>query len=260
MKLEVFRSQGPPSHDLAFETEMLERAAAGRSSVLLSSWSGPVVVLGYAQLVGDVDLEWCRDRGVPVLRRLSGGTGVIHRGDLGVALAIPREHRWADGIVSLYDRFLAVLEPALHDVGSRARRLDEPRRGSRVRSPICFEDQLADTLVVDGHKAVGCSQTRRKGAVLIHAVVLLGLDADLYARVFRVDAERVRNRLAPAVTGCGWDEVADAVLGRLALELELELEMAHRPDPPAAALALFAEHRWAPVPDGGIQSPSAKLV
>jgi len=260
MKLEVIRSQGPASHDLAFETEMLERAAAGRSTVLLSSWSGPVVVLGYAQNEEDVDLEWCRGRNIPVLRRLSGGTGVIHRGDLGVGLALPMEHPWAEGIVGLYDRFLAVLEPALEEVGSRARRLVEPRRGTRVRSPICFEDQLADTLVVDGRKAVGCSQTRRKGGVLIHAVILLGLDTDLYSRVFRVDAGRVQSGLAPAVTGRSWDEVADAIVGRLALELELEPEIAHRPDPSAAALALYSEHRWAPVRDGGIQSPPAKLV
>jgi len=239
---------------------MLERAAAGRPSVLVSSWPGPVVVLGYAQPADDADLEWCRRKGIPVLRRLSGGTGVIHRGDLAVALALPKEHSWTEGIVSLYDRFLAVLQPALKEAGSRAEVLVEPRRGSRIRSPICFEDQLADSLVVDGRKAVGCSQTRRKGCVLIHAVILLDLDPELYARVFRIDVERVRNGLAPAVTGVAWEKVADLVLRRLACELELDFEVVSRPDPSDELLAGYREERWAPVPDGGMRSPRAGLV
>jgi lipoate-protein ligase A len=260
LSLDVFRSQGPPSHDLAFETEMLERAAAGRPSVLVSSWPGPAVVLGYAQPADDVDLEWCRKRKMPVLRRLSGGTGVIHRGDLAVALSLPKEHPWAEGIVSLYDRFLDILQPALGDAGSRVERLVEPRRGSHVRSPICFEDQLADSLVVDGRKAVGCSQARRKGCVLIHAVILLGLDPELYSRVFRVDAARVREGLAPAVTGVAWEKVADLFLHRLAHELELDLAVAPRPAPSVELLAVYDEERWAPVPDGGMPSPTAGLV
>lgn len=253
MILEVFHSQGPPSHDLAFEAMMLDRAAHGRCSALVSSWEGPVVVLGYAQKPEDIDLEWCRSRGVPVLRRLSGGTGVIHRGDLGVALALPIEHPWSKGIVGLYDLFLTALEPALVSVGGRVERIEEPRRGSRVRSPICFEDQLADTLVVDGRKAVGCSQTRRRGGVLIHAAVLLGLDAGLYSQVFNVAAERVAEGLAPAVTGVDWTVVGDAVINRLADELGVTIEVKPRPDPGTEYLAPYRDVRWAPVADDGIR-------
>jgi len=252
MKLEAFKSEGPPSHDLAFEDEMLDRAADGRCSALVTSWPDPVVVLGYAQPPDDVDLDWCRDRKIPVLRRLTGGTGVIHHGDLGLALALPASHPWAEGIVGLYDRFLDVVEPALVELGSSVERIDEPRSGSRVRSPICFEDQLADTLVVDGRKAVGCSQTRRKGGVLIHAAILLGLDADLYARVFGVDAHRVREGLAPAVNGVKWTTVGDVILCRLARQLELEITVAARPDPSGEDVAVYLEDRWAPVRDGGM--------
>lgn len=260
MKLEAFRSQGPPSHDLAFESEMLDRAADGRCSALVTSWPGPVVVLGYAQPPEDVDLDWCRGREIPVLRRLTGGTGVIHRGDLGVALSLPANHPWAEGIVGLYDRFLDVVEPALVELGSAVERIEDPRRGSRVRSPICFEDQLADTLLVDGRKAVGCSQTRRKGGVLIHAAVLLALDADLYSRIFGVDARRVRDGLSPAVTGVPWSTVGDVILDRLARQLELEITVEARPDPTGKDLSVYLDDRWAPVRDGGMQSGSAELI
>jgi lipoate-protein ligase A len=253
MDVSVFLSDGPPSRDLAFEGDMLDRAAAGEPTLLVSSWRGPVVVLGYAQQPADVDLCWCRNRGIPVLRRLSGGTGVIHRRDLGVSLALPREHAWASAIVGLYDRFLDALAPALAEVGSRAERIAEPRRSSRVRSPICFEDQLSDTLVVDGRKAVGCSQTRRRGGVLIHAAVMLGLDPALYAGVFGVPEERVRRGLAPALTGVDVGRIMEVVVRVLTARLGRRPVPAGMPEPSAGQLARYRQDRWSMVPDDGMR-------
>ena len=144
-KLTVRFSGGPPLHDLAREAWLLERAATGEVGLFLTSWKGPVAVLGYGQSPEDVDLKWCGAQGIPVLRRLTGGTGVIHQGDLGVGLTLPADHPWATDIVGLYDHFLRVLEPALKSLGSNVSRLVDPEHASRVRSPICFLDQLSDT-------------------------------------------------------------------------------------------------------------------
>jgi lipoate-protein ligase A len=245
--LHLHLSDGPPAADLAREAWLSERAADGEISLLLTSWRDPVVILGYGQADTDVDLEWCRSRGMPVLRRLTGGTGVVHQGDLGVGLALPQAHPWAQGIISLYQRFLDVLEPALCSVGAEVTRLAEPRRASRVRSPICFLDQLADTLVANGRKAVGCAQTRRQGAVLIHAAVLLGLDAELYSRVFGIPVEDVVAGLAPAIPGGDWRVVGEALGAHLSDALGLEI--VHRPlEPvPERFLEPYATERWAPV-------------
>jgi len=239
-------STGPPVEDLAREAWLLERAAEGEVSLLLTSWEGPVVVLGYGQRPEDADLEWCRSQGLPVLRRLTGGTGVVHRGDLGVGLALPQEHPWAKGIIGLYGRFLDVLEPALAAVGAEVSRLAEPRRGSRVRSPVCFLDQLSDTLVVNGRKAVGCAQTRRRGAVLIHAAVLLGLDAGLYARIFDVPEDEVSAGLAPAVPGADPQVVGEAIAAELAKALGLEAVRKPLKPVPERFLEPYATARWFP--------------
>ncbi len=239
-------STGPPVEDLAREAWLLERAAEGEVSLLLTSWEGPVVVLGFGQRPEDADLEWCCSQGLPVLRRLTGGTGVVHRGDLGVGFALPQVHPWAKGIIGLYGRFLDVLEPALTAVGAEVSRLAEPRRGSRVRSPVCFLDQLSDTLVVDGRKAVGCAQTRRRGAVLIHAAVLLGLDAGLYARIFDLPKDVVSAGLAPAVPGGDPRVVGEAIAAKLAEALGLEAVRKPLEPVPERFLEPYNSPRWFP--------------
>lgn len=245
--LDRYHSEGPPVADLAREAWLLERAAAGEVSLLLTSWTGPVVVLGYGQDVRGVDLEWCRARDIPVLRRLTGGTGVVHRRDLGVGLTLPADHPWADGIISLYGRFLDVLEPALRSVGAGVSRLVEPERASRVRSPICFLDQLADTLVVGGRKAVGCAQTRRRGAVLIHAAVLLDLDPELYSSVFGVPADDVAAGLAPAVPDGDWEVVGEAVATHLGDALGLDVRRRKLEPVPERFLEPYRTEKWAPI-------------
>jgi lipoate-protein ligase A len=250
--LEVYEGDGPPSSDLAFERWLLDRAAGGTCCAFAYTWQGPVVVLGYAQEPSDADLDWCRARSIPVLRRLTGGTGVIYRGDLAVSLALPLTHEWARGVVGLYGRFLEVIEPALRSLGSEVVRKRDPRRASRVRSPICFLDQLSDTLLVDGRKAVGCAQTRRSGAVLIHAAILLDLDATLYEGVFGVAAEEVRRGLAPAVPGGDAREVGAEVNAGLAAALGLVSAPRAMPSISEALLEPYRGPRWAPVPDGSI--------
>jgi len=246
--LEVYSNDGPPHHDLALERWLLERAAAGQPCLALYSWERAVVVLGYAQPETDVDLVWCRHAGIPVLRRLTGGTGVIHRRDLAVSLTLPRTHPWARSIASTYTGLLDALAPALRSAGSAVERTGADRHASRVRSPICFEDQLADTLAVAGRKAVGCAQARRAHAVLVHAAVLLGLDSELYARVFRVPAKRVERALAPAIPGGSWQEVGAKAAAGLAAALGLEAQPQPTPNLSEQLLDLYLQPRWAPVP------------
>jgi lipoate-protein ligase A len=252
--LEIYEGTGTPVDDLAFEAWMLDRAAAGHPCVQISSWTGPVVVLGYAQKPEEVDLVWCRSHGIPVYRRLTGGTGVIHASDLGVALALPATHPWAAGVVGLYNRFLGVLEPALHAYEPRIERKQDPPRASRVRSPVCFLDQLSDTLLVNGRKVVGCAQTRRRGAVLIHAAILLGLDASLYASVFRADAAQIGAGLGAAVDGGDWREIGSAIADAAANRLDEGIVNRPRPEIGLGYREPYKEARWAPLVFGDIES------
>lgn len=242
----VVRGGGAPEEDLAREEALLERAAHGETVLAWWSWRDPVVVLGYAQPEDDVDLPLCRSERIRVLRRITGGTGVVHHGDLALSLALPAGHPWARSVRVLYDRFLEALAAALGTLGVAVERpAPAPPRRLLERSPVCFLDRLADTLTVAGRKAVGCAQARRRAAVLVHGLVLLGLDPGLYARVFRVEREAVAAGLG-AATQAGPEEVATAAAEALARTLGVPVREA-RLAPPPEALARYRDRRWAPV-------------
>jgi hypothetical protein len=91
--------------------------------------------------------------------------------------------------------------------------------------------------------------------VLIHAAVLLALDAELYARVFRSDVDEIRAGLAPAVgAGADWREIGAAIARRSAGGLGLTPRVQPRPTVDPRYLEPYGQQRWAPTARGRVES------
>jgi len=241
-------STGVPCGDLALEEDLLARAAGGDASLFLYAWSRPALVLGYAQEAASVDLAACARLGVPVLRRITGGTGVLHDHALSMALALPGEHPWCASIAALYDGFVESVREAVASAGVALDRGRGHGAPPGRRSPICFEDTLTESLLVEGRKVLGCAQARRKGACLVHGTLLFGLDADLQAAVYGVPRERVLGALGvvppPAEALALVPLLARALAGGAGLTLG---PASPAPAPSASSRDRYATSRWAPL-------------
>jgi lipoate-protein ligase A len=235
-----------PREDLAFEEAVLEKAAEGQPVLFTYRWSGPALVLGYSQRPSTVNVEACRELGVPVYRRCTGGTGVLHGDSLSLSLALPAFHPWAAGIEPLYDGFVAAGAEALAGMGCRVERGRGRAKPYHERSPICFEDQLFESLLVKGRKVLGCAQARRKKSVLVHGALVFRSDPSLLARLFDISAERAVN--AVGETGpLDAHATAERFAGSLASALGLEAGAAgFRPASPARYLTRYRQEHWSP--------------
>lgn len=171
----------------------------------------------------------------------------MHDRDLAVSLALPAGHPWARGITGLYGRFLDVLVPVLAELGAEVRRGGRRRRAGRKRSPICFEDHLAETLLVDGRKAVGCAQARRSRAVLVHAAILLHPDVRLLSRLFSAEEGRIGRAVGPALRDVPPEELAARLGPAFALALDLELRGGPLPRLTPALASRRKDPRWSPL-------------
>jgi len=230
------------------EEALVARGPGAEPTLFLYGWESPALVLGYGQPADEVDLAACRADGVVVLRRRTGGTGVYVDGDLGLSLALPREHAWARDLGGLYDHVLAALTTALAALGQPVSRATVGD-GHAPRTPICFEGQLRESLLVDGRKAVGCAQMRRPGGVLVHSTLLLGLDPERQARAFGVEPARIAAALAPLAVASRDRAALVRELGA-AFSRALDLPLVERALPILAddLCARYADPRWCPVP------------
>lgn len=185
----------------------------GFPSLRLYRWSGPTVSLGYNQLVeGQVDFTSCRQHGVPVVRRPTGGRALLHQYELtySVAFPIPAGSR---GVLRDYQWINTCLLLALGKLGVAA----TVNRGDRVGGAaggVCFNSSSRHELTVNGRKLIGSAQRRYNHTLLQQGSVLIDIDHAAWnalfpqARELAVRATALRLVLGQPVS---WDELAEAM-------------------------------------------------
>lgn len=159
--------------NMAIDEFLMHSPCAGQAGVLrFYSWDHPSVSIGYFQKVGDAVKRFdAVNKGIPVVRRISGGGTVLHGDDLTFSLSIATENPFfPTDVKSSYLRIneavrtgLKELHPKLDYADCRTVPTGKRQAGER----ICFEAPACYDLLLSGKKILGASQ-RRIGKELLH--------------------------------------------------------------------------------------------
>jgi lipoyl(octanoyl) transferase len=204
------------AENMAIDEALLGRARrTGETVFRVYAWSCPTLSLGRNQTAcGVYDAAAARDRGVSIVRRLTGGRAVLHHREVTYSVTAPLEA--SESLGESYGRINRLLLSGLQSLGVRAT-VARPR--SRVRSPgfaPCFEEPAPGELVVDHRKLVGSAQVREQNALLQHGSILVdddqGMIAALATRALPdlPAASTLRDALQRVPT---LEEVAEALFG-----------------------------------------------
>ncbi len=153
--------------NMAADEAMLESAAAGVASLRFYTWTEPTLSLGYFQ---PADAR-AATPGVPWVRRSTGGAAILHHHELTYALTLPAGVAWHTGEPWVC-RVHHLLRDELAEAGLAAKAVvcgEEQTLGE----VLCFLDQTAGDLLVEGSKVAGSAQRKWKGALLQHGSILL---------------------------------------------------------------------------------------
>ena len=164
---------------------------AAERSVVFSDVDNTAFVLGSTQPESDVDAAAAERLGVEVVRRTSGGGGVLVGpvAQVWADVFVPRDDPLWDDDVGRAAWWLGdAWASALFSLGA----LDaEVHRGAMVQtllsSRVCFAGLGAGEVTVGGAKAVGISQRRTREGALFQCAVTLAWDTLTYAELLRLD-------------------------------------------------------------------------
>jgi lipoate-protein ligase A len=182
-------------------------------SLRLYRWAVPTVSLGYNQPVqGEVNLAICREGGVPLVRRPTGGRALLHHHEVTYSLALPlrsgnrgvlEDYRWISHCLLFALRGLGVAATL-----SRGDRAADGARGLCLLAPARYE------VTVNGRKLVGSAQRRWGRALLQHGSVLIDIEHPTWMAIFpQGEALEARATALRVVLGRSpsWAELVDAI-------------------------------------------------
>ena len=160
-----------PEENLACDEALLDLCEAGGNDELLRLWVPPqyFVVIGYANKAAtEVNLPYCREHAIPVLRRCTGGGTVLQ----------------GPGVLN-YSLILRIDDSGpFHSIHATNQFILERHRdalASLVQAPVEWRGQT--DLAIGGLKFAGNAQRRRRRFLLFHGSFLLGLDIGLIEKV-----------------------------------------------------------------------------
>jgi lipoyl(octanoyl) transferase len=202
-------------------------ADAALPALRLYRWVRPALSLGRFQPDTDVDHDACRERGVEIVRRPTGGRGLLHGADLTYAVAMMRPPGDAGRVDAVYERIAGALITGLAQLGVTA----SVARQEGPSGPVCFAGQQGADLRVGERKLCGSAQVNLGPAVLQHGSILLDRlpfdETDLLGQAPSADRRRQLRRATVTLAELGAPNapqvVADALVVGFTLNLDLEL-------------------------------------
>jgi lipoate-protein ligase A len=157
---------------------------AARTAVRFYRWERPTASLGYSQRVEDVlALEYCKNNGIDVVRRITGGKLVLHWREITYSIVSSDTSTFSGTLAESYKRISQALILGLEKIGLRARLAGPPPSSYSRGNMPCFAYPARDEIEVDGRKIVGSAQKRVGGRFLQHGSMPLQGDEGLLDRI-----------------------------------------------------------------------------
>jgi len=144
-------------------------------------WQPPTVSIGYFQSMDEeVDIKRCRQMGIDVVRRITGGGAVLHESELTYSFIT---NAYPKNIMESYNLICDAIVMCVNKLGFNAKFV-----------PL-------NDIIVNGKKVSGNAQTRKKDTLLHHGTILLNVNLEKMFSVLKVPSEKVKDKMIDDAKG-----------------------------------------------------------
>ncbi|MBN1551243.1 lipoate--protein ligase family protein [bacterium] len=207
------------SWNMAIDEYLLERVTETGTPVLrLYSWQPAALSLGYAQIVKrHVNIPYCKENGIQIVRRLTGGKAVLHDKEMTYAVVgeigkYPFEGTLLDSYRLIAGAFLKSLQL----MGMSPEMVPHQQRADSGGVSSCFEQPSAYEITVNARKILGSAQKRGRQSVLQHGSLLMNYDHNRWYNCLRNSTLTGSSRVTSLAEALGqepsWDLLVDIII------------------------------------------------
>ena len=193
-----------PYYNMAMDEALLNFVSRGEIAPVIRfyTWNPATLSIGYFQRIHrDIDVDKVKEKGYGLVRRQTGGRGVLHDKELTYSVIVPESHpRMPSTVTEAYRVISEGLLEGFKHLGFDAyfaipHTKEERELLKQPHSAVCFDAPSWYELVVEGRKIAGSAQVRQKGVILQHGSLLQDVDVDDLFDMFKFKHDRLRDKM-----------------------------------------------------------------
>lgn len=178
--------------------QLARQAGESPPTLRLYRWERPTVTLGRFQDVAGVDRELCARQGIDVVRRYTGGRGVLHDDELTYSIVAGVDDGIPRGTSASYRLLCSALAETYRMLGVDAALTARPRGDGS--SAACYLHATPADLSLGLAKLSGSAQVWTADTVLQHGSFTRSRDIAREAAIFRLSPEATQRLAAETAT------------------------------------------------------------
>ncbi|QHJ72116.1 lipoate--protein ligase family protein [Planococcus halotolerans] len=191
-----------PAFNMALDELMLEWLSKGEigPTIRFYGWSPAGISIGRFQDADKkIDFQQASAYGAKIVRRQTGGRAVLHDQELTYSVVVPETHPAMPR--SVKEAYLVISKGLLEgfrELGIDAEFAIPETSIEKTESAVCFDKSSWYELLVDGKKAAGSAQMRRKGMILQHGSIPIEIDSVKLFDLFSYPSPGIKQRARDA--------------------------------------------------------------
>lgn len=154
----------------------------------LYEWNTPSVSIGCFQKISDVDIDYCIEKRIPIVRRPTGGRAILHNKELTYSFSVKTiQGIFSRGLLDSYTKISNVFALAFSKIGL-APEIKLIKDTCHTRSPLCFHSTSYGEITINNKKIIGSAQKRWTNGLLQQGSIPYLIDKDEIVKIFRLES------------------------------------------------------------------------
>lgn len=153
-------------------------------------WDKPSISIGYFQRITDINIDYCKQKGYPIVRRPTGGRAILHDIELTYSLSTRFDSNTFKGrLREDYSAISRAILSGLRLCGIEARINHSRKRYTAQKSPACFKFISYSEIIVNNKKVTGSAQKRYTDGFLQQGSIPISIDRCELRNVLKIDED-----------------------------------------------------------------------
>ncbi|MCX7913706.1 MAG: lipoate--protein ligase family protein [Thermodesulfovibrionales bacterium] len=152
-------------------------------------WKRTSITIGWFQRMDLINLLYCKERDIPIVRRPTGGKALLHQDELTYSFSALNENPFSRGLFQTYYSLSQALIAAFKLSGIEVELYESKDTSADQLTPLCFRTPSYGELTFKGYKIVGSAQRRTERGFLQQSSIPFFIDSEKLKNIFNLSKD-----------------------------------------------------------------------